>query len=94
MKEKFYAFIVDLQNTITSTLEKVDRKAMLKRMLGKENKAVEISPRVIENGAVFEKSGVHISAVHEPPPAAARSYYKIVDVEHYATGLSICILKV
>lgn len=47
--------------------------------------------RVIENGRVFEKGGVNISAVHGKLPAAMQLYFNVGDVDFYACGLSLVI---
>lgn len=91
MKETFYDFIKTLQNTITKKLEQVDGKALFKEDAWVRAEGGGGFSRVIENGAVFEKGGVNISAVHGPLPAAMQSYFKVGDVDFYATGISLVI---
>ena len=64
MKERFYQYIQQLQDTITSKLEQVDGIAIFKEDLWERPGGGGGRTRVIENGAVFEKGGVNISAVH------------------------------
>ncbi len=90
-KDPFYSFIKELQNTITTTLEQVDGKAhFLEDQWHREEGGGGFS-RVLENGDVFEKAGVNISAVHGELPAAMQQYFNVVDADFYATGLSLVI---
>ncbi len=91
MKETFYSFIVELQNKITSALEKVDGKATFHQDEWHREEGGGGFSRVIENGNVFEKGGVSISAVHGPLPKAMQTYFKVGDLDFYATGLSLVI---
>lgn len=91
MKDKFYAYIQQLQNTITSKLEEVDGKAKFRQDLWKRPEGGGGRTRVIENGNVFEKGGVNISAVHGPLPQAMQSYFNVEDVDFFACGLSLVI---
>ena len=61
MKDKFYLYIQELQDTISSRLEELDGKAQFKEDLWKRPEGGGGRTRVIENGAVFEKGGVNIS---------------------------------
>ena len=70
MKEQFYAYIQNLQDTITSTLEELDGKAKFVEDLWKRPEGGGGRTRVIENGNIFEKGGVNISAVHGKLPEA------------------------
>ncbi|ARN72162.1 coproporphyrinogen III oxidase [Nonlabens tegetincola] len=91
MKEKFYSFILELQDTISGTLEKLDGAASFKQDLWEREEGGGGRSRVIENGAVFEKGGVNISAVHGPLPVSMQNYFKVNDVDFYATGLSLVL---
>ena len=64
MKEAFVAYIKELQNTITSSLEEIDGKATFREDLWDRPEGGGGRTRVIENGAVFEKGGVNISEVY------------------------------
>ncbi|UUC46173.1 oxygen-dependent coproporphyrinogen oxidase [Flavobacterium cerinum] len=91
MKETFYAYIQNLQDTITSALEKADGKAVFRQDIWERPEGGGGRTRVIENGNVFEKGGVNISAVHGPLPKAMQSYFNVGDVDFFACGLSLVI---
>lgn len=91
MKEKFYRYIEQLQNQITAKLEDIDGKAKFREDLWDRPEGGGGRTRVIENGAVFEKGGVNISAVHGPLPPAMQQYFKVSDVDFFACGLSLVL---
>lgn len=91
MKDKFYQYIQDLQDNITSKLEATDGKAKFREDLWKRDEGGGGRTRVIENGNVFEKGGVNISAVHGKLPKSMQAYFKVGDVDFFACGLSLVI---
>ncbi len=91
MKEQFYQYIQNLQDQITTALEKVDAKATFQEDLWERPEGGGGRTRVIENGAVIEKGGVNISAVHGPLPKTMQAYFKVEDVDFFACGLSLVI---
>jgi len=91
MKDKFYAYIQDLQNRITAKLEAVDGVAKFKEDLWGRPEGGGGRTRVFENGKVFEKGGVNISAVHGKLPKSMQAYFNVGDVDFYACGLSLVI---
>lgn len=91
MKEKFYSYIQDLQDKITSRLEEIDGKAVFREDIWKREEGGGGRTRVIENGAVFEKGGVNISKVHGPLAPAMQNYFKVGDVNFFACGLSLVL---
>ena len=91
MKEKFYNYIQQLQETITSGLEEIDGKAKFREDIWEREEGGGGRTRVIENGAVFEKGGVNISAVHGPLPVAMQQYFKVGEVDFFACGLSLVL---
>ncbi|MEY8870630.1 oxygen-dependent coproporphyrinogen oxidase [Meridianimaribacter flavus] len=91
MKDKFYQYIQDLQNTITSKLEAIDGVAQFKEDLWKRPEGGGGRTRVIENGAVFEKGGVNISAVHGALPESMQNYFGVKDADFFACGLSLVL---
>ena len=91
MKEKFYQYIKDLQDTITTKLELLDGQATFEEDVWKRDEGGGGRTRVIENGAVFEKGGVNISAVHGALPKAMQAYFKVGDVDFFACGLSLVL---
>ncbi|WP_447635608.1 oxygen-dependent coproporphyrinogen oxidase [Flavobacterium microcysteis] len=91
MKNKFYAYIQNLQDKITAELERVDGQATFRQDVWERPEGGGGRTRVIENGAVFEKGGVNISAVHGSLPQAMQAYFKVGDVDFFACGLSLVI---
>jgi coproporphyrinogen III oxidase len=91
MKEEFYAYIQKLQDEITSALEKADGKAKFKEDIWKRNEGGGGRTRVIENGDVFEKGGVNISAVHGALPASMQNYFNVKDCDFFACGISLVL---
>jgi len=91
MKNKFYAYIQNLQDKITAELERVDGQATFRQDVWERPEGGGGRTRVIENGAVFEKGGVNISAVHGSLPQAMQVYFKVGDVDFFACGLSLVI---
>ncbi|MDX1364841.1 MAG: oxygen-dependent coproporphyrinogen oxidase [Arenibacter latericius] len=91
MKNKFYDYIVQLQDKITAKLEEVDGSAVFKEDLWKRAEGGGGRTRVIENGAVFEKGGVNISAVHGALPESMQNYFGVKDADFFACGLSLVI---
>jgi coproporphyrinogen III oxidase len=91
MKDKFYQYILELQNTITSKLEKVDGVAKFQEDLWERPEGGGGRTRVIENGAVFEKGGVNISAVHGELPETMQQYFGVKNANFFACGLSLVL---
>ncbi len=91
MKDKFYNYIQNLQNTITSKLEKVDGKAIFHEDIWKRSEGGGGRTRVIQNGAVFEKGGVNISAVHGKLPETMRKHFGVEQGDFFACGLSLVL---
>ena len=91
MKEKFYQYIQQLQDTITSKLEEIDGVAKFREDLWERAEGGGGRTRVIENGAVFEKGGVNISAVHGALPETMQKAFNVGDVDFFACGLSLVI---
>jgi coproporphyrinogen III oxidase len=91
MKSQFYRYIENLQDTITSTLEKIDGKTTFREDNWKRPEGGGGRTRVIEKGNVFEKGGVNISAVHGALPKAMQAYFNVGEVDFYACGLSLVL---
>ena len=91
VKERFYHYIEELQDRITAALEKEDGKARFREDLWQRAEGGGGRTRVIENGRVFEKGGVNISAVHGPLPQSMQQYFKVGDVDFFACGLSLVL---
>src|SRR5690554_1586174 len=91
MKEKFYKYIQNLQNQICKGLEDLDGQAKFREDLWERPEGGGGRTRVIENGAVFEKGGVNISAVHGALPETMQKAFNVGDVDFFACGLSLVI---
>jgi coproporphyrinogen III oxidase len=55
MKDKFFKYLHELQDTITSKLEMIDGSSVFKEDIWKRNEGGGGRTRIIENGAIFEK---------------------------------------
>lgn len=91
MKDQFYQYIQDLQDTITHKLEEVDGEAKFKQDFWERPEGGGGRTRVIENGNVFEKGGVNISAVHGALPKTMQQYFGVDDADFFACGLSLVL---
>ncbi len=91
MKTNFYEYIENLQDTITAKLEEVDGHAKFKEDLWERSEGGGGRTRVIENGAVFEKGGVNISAVHGELPEVLRKQFGVETGNFFACGLSLVL---
>lgn len=91
MKERFLSFIQNLQDEICGALEQVDGVAKFREDLWERPEGGGGRTRVIENGNVFEKGGVNISAVHGKLPEAMQKMFNVGDVDFFACGLSLVI---
>src|SRR5690606_6688702 len=91
MKEKFYAYIQDLQDRITSKLEEIDGQAKFREDVWQRPEGGGGRTRVIENGKVFEKGGVNISAVHGKLPDTMQKMFGVGEADFFACGLSLVI---
>ena len=91
MKKKFNRYIEKLQDRITQKLAEVDGKAHFKEDFWERSGGGSGRTRVIENGAVFEKGGVNISAVHGELPESMKNYFKVKAGDFFACGLSMVI---
>lgn len=90
-KDKFYAYIQTLQDTICAGIEAIDGGAQFKEDLWKRPEGGGGRTRVIENGAIFEKGGVNISAVYGELPASMQDYFKVKEANFFACGLSLVL---
>ena len=91
MKDTFYSYIQQLQDQITARLEKVDGVAQFREDIWERPEGGGGRTRVIENGAVFEKAGVNISAVHGKLPEAMQQMFNVAEADFFACGLSLVI---
>lgn len=91
MKEKFQAYIQQLQDTICAKLEAVDGKAVFKEDLWDRPEGGGGRTRVIENGTVFEKGGVNISSVFGKLPEQLQKALNVSQGDFFACGLSLVL---
>jgi coproporphyrinogen III oxidase/REP element-mobilizing transposase RayT len=91
VKDKFFAYIQKLQDTITSKLEAIDGKAKFQEDIWKRPEGGGGRTRVIENGALFEKGGVNISGVYGKLPDSMQKYFGVKDADFFACGLSLVL---
>lgn len=91
MKDKFFNYIHELQDRITSKFEAIDGKAKFQEDIWKRPEGGGGRTRVIENGNVIEKGGVNISGVHGKLPEAMQNYFGVKDANFFACGLSLVI---
>lgn len=91
IKDKFYSYIQDLQDRITSKLEEIDGQAQFKQDLWERKEGGGGRTRVIENGSIFEKGGVNISAVHGKLPETMQKHFGVDDADFFACGLSLVL---
>jgi coproporphyrinogen III oxidase len=91
MKDKFYQYIQNLQDTISSKLEAIDGKARFQEDIWNRPEGGGGRTRVIENGNVFEKGGVNISAVHGKLPETMQTYFGVENANFFACGLSLVL---
>lgn len=91
MKNRFYEYICQLQDRLTAALEKTDGQAQFKEDLWSRPEGGGGRTRVIEKGAVFEKGGVNISAVHGALPQSMQQYFRVGEADFYACGLSLVL---
>jgi coproporphyrinogen III oxidase len=91
MKDQFYNYIENLQDQITSKLESLDGLATFEEDIWSRKEGGGGRTRVIENGAIFEKGGVNISAVHGELPEVLRNQFQVKEGNFYACGLSLVL---
>ncbi len=91
MKDTFFKYIHQLQDSITAGLEKVDGKATFQEDIWERPEGGGGRTRVIENGNVFEKGGVNISGVHGKLPDSMQKYFGVEDADFFACGLSLVL---
>ena len=91
MRDSFYKYICELQDTIVAALELADGVATFKEDLWKRREGGGGRTRVLEGGAVFEKGGVNISGVHGTLPKSMQTHLNVSEASFYACGLSLVL---
>lgn len=90
-RKEFTELIKKLQIKITGAIEKADGKAEFQIDNWKREKFGFGSTRIIENGKVFEKGGVNISAVSGPLPEALQQSLNEEKSDFFASGISLVL---
>ncbi len=90
-KDKFYQYIQNLQDSITTKLEAIDGVSKFHEDLWERAEGGGGRTRVIENGGVFEKGGVNISAVYGELPESMQKYLDAKDTDFFTCGLSLVL---
>ena len=91
MKDQFYQYIQTLQDKICKGLEDIDGASQFREDIWERPEGGGGRTRVIENGAVFEKGGVNISAVHGKLPDSMQKLFNVGEADFFACGLSLVI---
>ena len=91
MKTQFNNYIIELQDHISSKLEEVDGKGQFHEDSWERPGGGGGRTRVLEDGDVFEKAGVNISAINGSLPEALKKQFKVEEGDFFACGLSIVI---
>lgn len=91
MKNKFYTYIQNLQDQICKGLEDIDGETKFCEDIWERPEGGGGRTRVIENGKVFEKGGVNISAVHGKLPDTMQKMFGVGEADFFACGLSLVI---
>lgn len=91
MKDTFFKYIHELQDSITSRLEEVDGRAKFQEDIWERPEGGGGRTRVISGGNVFEKGGVNISGVHGKLPESMQKYFNVSDCDFFACGLSLVL---
>lgn len=90
-KEDFTRLVQRLQRDITAAVEKADGKAHFIIDDWRREGFGFGSTRVIQDGEVFEKGGVNISAVSGPLPKALQENLNEEESDFFATGISLVL---
>jgi len=90
-RDHFLSYITELQETICKTLEDVDGKGVFRQDSWERTEGGGGISRIMENGRVFEKGGVNISAVHGELPIPLQDTIGVNESRFFACGLSLVI---
>ena len=91
MKNKFYTYILQLQDQIVAGLESFEVTGKFKEDIWTRLEGGGGRTRVIENGDVIEKGGVNVSAVHGKLPDSMQKMFNVGEADFFACGLSLVI---
>jgi len=88
-REAFEMYLSKLQGDLCAALEKLDGKAVFNEDRWIRAEGGGGTSKIIENGNVFEKGGVNISAVHGVLPVAMQQSFSVPESDFFACGLSL-----
>jgi len=91
IKNRFEAYIRDLQDEICDHLEQIDGKAKFRHDDWDRVGGGGGHTRVIEKGEVFEKGGVNVSTVYGELPELIRQRFEVEQGWFWAGGISLVI---
>ncbi len=91
IKEKWIAYIHDLQDRICHSLQQADGKAVFVEDAWSRPEGGGGKTRVMSNGKVFEKAGVNTSVVFGDVTEGMKAQLKIDGARWFACGLSLVI---
>lgn len=91
IKNRFEAYIQNLQDEICDRLEGIDSEAVFRHDDWDREGGGGGHTRVIEKGDVFEKGGVNISTVHGELPDLIRRRFEVEQGWFWAGGISLVI---
>ena len=89
MKKAFLDFINQLQEKITTSIEDLDSGAKFIEDVWERPEGGGGKSRIMENGKIFEKAGVNISAVSGVLPKSLEEYFDVKNTKFFACGLSL-----
>jgi len=91
MRERAQSTVEQLQDDICAALERLDGRATFKEDLWEREGGGGGRTRVLEDGAVFEKAGVNVSAVHGELPPMLQERLQGDGAKFFATGVSLVL---
>jgi len=91
IKEGFFQYIQQLQDTICKALEEADGKSRFLEDRWERPEGGGGISRIIADGNVFEKGGVNTSVVHGELPKPMQQAFKVEESYFFACGLSLVI---
>lgn len=91
VRDKFYSYLIGLQDTICGALEAVDEKEKFVEDRWDRPEGGGGITRIITKGKVFDKGGVNTSSVHGELPQSMRDAFHVNGKNFFACGLSIVL---
>lgn len=88
---RVHEFVLELQDEMCAALEEVDGRAAFRRDPWSRPGGGGGISRTMEDGAVFERAGVNVSAVHGRMDGRLAEALHADETQFYATGISLVI---